>query len=301
MKVSIGVFLVLISQLAYANRDFLVDTDWLSERIEQPNLVILEVRYHPHRHLTIGHIKGAIQVQRFKDLGNNKKNPIMHFPTKEAFENTLKKWGVNNDSILVIYDDSGTALASRLYFLLELFGFNMDQVKILNGGTREWTAFEELTKEISNPKKGNVILKPSNQNLYVEWQDIYNDVVSRRDENIVLLDSRPVKMYTGEVVKHSILSGHIPGAVNVVSLDGIDSQLWINEKSLSELYSMIPKDKVIYVYCHDGFRMSLAYLQLKSLGYKNIKLYDGGWSNWGNRLTLPTVEGDKPYSGDFDL
>jgi len=57
----------------------------------------------------------------------------------------------------------------------------------------------------------------------------------------------------------------------------------------------------MYAYCHDGFRMSLAYAQLKSLGYKDVRLYNGGWSHWGNRLTLPTVEGEKPYAGDYEL
>jgi thiosulfate/3-mercaptopyruvate sulfurtransferase len=73
------------------------------------------------------------------------------------------------------------------------------------------------------------------------------------------------------------------------------------EVKVQELYAPIEKDKTIYAYCHDGFRMSLAYVQLKSLGYENIRLYNGGWSHWGNRLTLPTVEGDKPYAGDYDL
>ncbi len=177
----------------------------------------------------------------------------------------------------------------------------MQQVKILDGGTRVWTAFEEITKQKSVQTAGNVVLKPANPEMFIEWQDVYGDVVASRDENIVLLDARPEKMYTGEVIKHSILGGHIPGAINIVSMEGIDAQQWIDEKSLKAMYANIDKNKTIYVYCHDGFRMSLAYLQLKSLGYKNIKLYNGGWSHWGNRLSLPTVEGDKPYAGDYDL
>ncbi|HHC74102.1 MAG TPA: sulfurtransferase, partial [Thiothrix sp.] len=255
----------------------------------------------PHRYFTVGHIEGAVQVQRFKDLGDNHRSPLMYFPTKEAFQQTLRSWGVNDDSTVVIYDDSSTALASRLYFLLELYGFNMQQVKVLEGGTTEWTAFEELSKTPVKNSVGKVTLKPANTHMFIEWTDVYDDVVSRRDEDIILIDARPEKMYTGEVVKHSIMAGHIPGAINIVSLSGTSGQNWISEDDLSTMYQDIPKNKTLYVYCHDGFRMSLAYLQLKSLGYKNVRLYNGGWSHWGNRLTLPTVMGDKPYSGDYDL
>ena len=110
-------------------------------------------------------------------------------------------------------------------------------------------------------------------------------------------------MYTGEVIKHSIRGGHIPGAINIVSLDGTDAQTqtWLSAKQLADMYKTIPKDKTIYVYCHDGFRMSLAYLQLKSLGYKDVRLYNGGWSHWGNELTLPVVEGEKPYDEAYSL
>lgn len=292
---------LLIMQNVYASRDFLVNSEWLSDRIDDENLVVLEIRYHPHRYNTIGHIPGAVQVQRFKDLGSNFESPLMRFPSKGDFEKTLRKWGVNNDSTIVLYDDSGTALTGRLYYLLELYGFNMKQVKILNGGVRDWMGFEELTKEKETPKKGTVTLNRSNKDIFVEWTDVYDDVVSSRKENVILLDARPNDMYTGKVVKHSILAGHIPGAINIVSMKGIKSQYWIPEKKLQKLYSSISKEKTIYVYCHDGFRMSLAYLQLKSLGYKNVKVYNGGWSHWGNRLTLPTVEGDKPYAGDYDL
>jgi len=294
--------LLMAPGLAFSEPDYLVDSDWLSENIDNGKTVVLEVRYHPHRYFTVGHIPGAIQVQRFKDLGDNDASPLMRFPSREAFQTTLRNWGVNDDSTLVLYDDSNTALVSRLYFLLDLYGFNMDQVKILNGGTVEWSAFEEMTVEASpSPAPGKVTLKPANPALVIEWTDVYDDVVSRRDPGVVLLDARPHPMYTGEVIKHSIMAGHIPGAINVVSLDGTSAQKWRSDEELAELYTSVDKDKTIYVYCHDGFRMSLAYLQLKHLGAKDVRLYNGGWSHWGNRLTLPTVEGEKPYSGDYEL
>lgn len=301
MQAIIALTFSLLSIQVSADRSLLVDSDWLSEHIDDENLVVLEVRYHPHRYFTIGHIHGAVQVQRFKDLGDNQANPVMRIPSRQDFESRLRNWGINNDSTVVIYDDSSTALAARVYFLLDLYGFNMNQVKVLEGGTIEWTAFNDLETEVPEITPGTVTLKAMDQSKVVEWTDVYDDVVSRRDSDVVLLDARPHDMYTGELIRHSIMAGHIPGAINVVSLEGTESQKWISEEDLAELYKVIPKEKTVYAYCHDGFRMSLAYAQLKSLGYQNVKLYNGGWSHWGNRLTLPVVEGDKPYSGDFDL
>ena len=296
-----ALLLLMLPLLAQAAPDFFVDSDWLDEHKDDPNLVILEVRYYPHRYYTVGHIPGAVQVQRFKDLGDNFANPLMRFPSREAFQKTLRRWGVNDDSTLVLYDDSNTALLSRLYYLLELYGFNMKQVKVLDGGAVEWSAFYDMSKEPVTPKPGKVTLKPANKKLYVEWTDVYDDVVSRRDPNIVLLDARPHDMYTGKVIKHAIMGGHIPGAINVVSLDGTNAQHWKSDEELRELYAPVDLNKTIYVYCHDGFRMSLAYMHLKYLGARDVRLYNGGWSHWGNRLTLPAVEGEKPYAGDYEL
>lgn len=295
--------LALTLPAAWAAPDFLVDSDWLAERIDDDDLVVLEVRYHPHRYFTVGHIPGAVQVQRFKDLGDNDGDPLMRFPGHEAFQQRLRAWGVNDDSTIVIYDDSRTALASRLYFMLELYGFDMDRVRVLNGGTIEWTVFNELEQEPAAPAPGDVTLEPANPDLLVEWTAVYDDVVSRRDPDVVLLDARPTDMYTGEVIRHSIHGGHIPGAVNVVSLDGTDgqSQKWKDDDALATMYSFVPRDKTVYVYCHDGFRQSLAYMQLKHLGYEDVRLYNGGWSHWGNELTLPVVEGPEPYDEAYAL
>jgi thiosulfate/3-mercaptopyruvate sulfurtransferase len=281
----------------------LIDADTLSEMMDSDNKpIVLEVRYHPHRYFTVGHIEGAIQVQRFKDLGDNLASPNMRFPAHEIFQKRLRAWGINNNSKIVIYDDSSTALASRLYVMLKMYGFNMNQVKVLNGGTTEWSAFNGLTKEATlKPVVGNVTLKPKDPKMLIEWMDVYEKVISLRDPNTVLVDARPHGMYTGEVIKHAVQGGHIPGAISIVSLDGTASQQWKDEAELAEMYKAIPKDKTVFLYCHDGFRMSLAYMQLESLGYQDVRLLNGGWSIWDQAMTLPIVKGDKPYDEEYAL
>ena len=288
---------------ALADRGFLVDADWLAARIDDPKTVVLEVRYHPHRYFTVGHIPDAVQVQRFKDLGDNDGRSIMLFPDKDSFQATLRRWGVNDDSTIVLYDDSRSALAARAFYLLALYGFDLSRVKILDGGTQEWMAFNELSKDPVTRKPGNVTLEQAAPKLAVEWTAVYDDVVSRRDPSVVLVDARPRDMYTGAVVRHAVQAGHIPGAINVVSLDGTDgpSQKWLPEDRLADLYRSVPKDKTVYLYCHDGFRMSLGWVQLKSLGYEDVRVVNGGWGIWDRAFTLPVVMGENPYDDEFAL
>lgn len=297
------VWLAVLSAPAFADRAFMVDADWLAAEMKNPKLVVLEVRYHPHRYHTVGHIPGAVQVQRFKDLGDNNGRSIMLFPDRNTFQATLRKWGVNNDSTIVLYDDSRSALTARVAYLLALYGFDMSRVKILDGGTQEWMGFNELTREVPKVKPGKVTLKAADASMFVEWQQVYEDVLSRRDPNVVLVDARPADMYTGKVIRHAVQGGHIPGALNVVSLDATDgqSQKWFSEEALATFYKDVPKDKTVYVYCHDGFRMSLGWLQMKSLGYKDVRVLDGGWGVWDRAFTLPVVQGDAPYDDEFAL
>jgi thiosulfate/3-mercaptopyruvate sulfurtransferase len=63
----LAALLLLLPALGWAAPAFLVDSEWLAERIDEENLIVLEARYHPHRHYTVGHIPGTVQVQRFRD------------------------------------------------------------------------------------------------------------------------------------------------------------------------------------------------------------------------------------------
>lgn len=310
MKRMFALFAVLLAGLtnfavhAADRADFLVDADWLAGKLDDPKLVLLEVRYYPHRYSTVGHIPGAIQVQRFADLGDNDALPIMRFPARNTFQATLRRWGINDDSTVVVYDDAATALASRVLFLLDLYGFDMKRVKLLDGGTVGWSGFNELTKVATPPKKaGKVALNAADAKRLVAWPDVYRRVVAERDPKIVLVDARPADMYDGSRIQHSVQGGHIPGAINIVSLAGVEGQAqqWKSPEELAALYKLVPKDATVITYCHDGFRSTLAWLQLKALGYHDVRVYNGGWSDWDRTLTLPVVKGATPYDADFSL
>ena len=280
---------------------FLVDSDWLESHLNDPKLVLLEVRYYPHRYFTVGHIPHAIQVKRFMDLGDNKSDTLMFFPLRKQFQATLRRWGVNDDSLIVLYDDSRTALTSRLYYLLALYGYDMRRVKILDGGLTAWQAFNDLTKQEPKVAPGSVTLKPANRAMFVEWTYVYDKVVSRRDPHVVLIDARPHKGYTGEKLTHAVRAGHIPGAINIVSLNGADGETreWKPLPEIAKMYASVPKGKTIVLYCHDGFRMSMGWMQLKALGYEDVRLYNGGWGHWGNRFSLPVAKGEEPLDDHF--
>ena len=295
---------LLVSGIARAAApDFLVDAAWLEGRLKDPKVVVLEVRYFPHRHATVGHIPGAVQVQRFKDLGDNDNPVLMTLPVREAFQATLRRWGIDNDSTLVLYDDARSVLATRLYFLLAYYGYDMGRVRILDGGTVDWTAFNDLSKEPVQRTSGTVTLKPADRRMVADWKEVYDGVVARRDPKVVLIDARPKEMYAGKVIRHSVQGGHIPGAINIVSLDGTDaqSQKWLPLDQVAALYKSVPKDATVIPYCHDGFRSTLAWLQLRALGYRDVRFFNGGWSQWDRSLTLPVVQGDSPFDADFSL
>ncbi|HFB98483.1 MAG TPA: sulfurtransferase, partial [Bryobacterales bacterium] len=74
---------------------------------------------------------------------------------------------------------------------------------------------------------------------------------------------------------------------------------WKPLSDIAKMYADVPKDATVVLYCHDGFRMSLGWLQLKALGYRDVRLYNGGWGHWGNRFSLPVVKGGEPYDETF--
>ena len=94
------------------------------------------------------------------------------------------------------------------------------------------------------------------------------------------------KEFNGSDVR-AIKRGHIPSAVNIDWENNIENGIFKSKAKLSRIYSDIPKNSQIITYCQGGYRAAHAFLALKMLGYKNVKMYLGSWGEWGNRPGLP--------------
>src|SRR3954451_12162924 len=115
--------------MTYANTQLLWTIDELKRQMNDPNVVIMDLR--PPESYTMGHIPGARSFDIFGiSLIDTRPQPL------EAFlwiiEHLIQARGVNSDSRVVIYDDTAGMRSARLFWFLEYFGH--DDVRVLNGG-----------------------------------------------------------------------------------------------------------------------------------------------------------------------
>ncbi|MFN3740732.1 MAG: sulfurtransferase [Thermodesulfovibrionales bacterium] len=274
----------------------LVDADWLKAHISDPNLVIVDVQ-SKHDLYSKGHIPGAVKVARHIDLEDATRYPTNKYPQKEQFLNLMSRLGIDNDSIIVAYDDKYGLFASRFLVIMELYGHDTSKLKLLDGGIQAWQARGyEITSEPTIVTR-KTVYKTSGQkaDILITWSDILKNSVLGQDPSVVLLDARPADEFSGNKIR-AIRGGHIPGAINVTGVSAANNKDTQTFKSPSEIKKAfedagIRPDKIIYTYCHSGDRAAHAYVVLKHiLGYKNVKIYDGSWNEWATLTALPAEE-----------
>ena len=71
-------------------------------------------------------------------------------PESGVFEAAMRLAGLHDGQLAVVYDDVGSTIAARLWWLLRYFGH--DQVAVLDGGLAAWTAAgQPVTARVPEP------------------------------------------------------------------------------------------------------------------------------------------------------
>ena len=93
-------------------------------------------------------------------------------------------------------------------------------------------------------------------------------------------------------------AGHIPTSVNVPwSKNANDDGTFKSDEELTALYDEVgfDTDKDTIALCRIGERSSLTWFVLTELlGRKNVKNYDGSWTEYGSLVGVPVALGDEP-------
>lgn len=294
----IALLLSLVSAVIFSNSAFagiLVDIDWLQSHKGDANLVIVDVQNKPGS-FEKGHIPEAERVLRHVDLEDPTRYPANKYPGTRQFVQLMSRLGIDNNTTVVAYDDKPSVFASRILFILELYGHDVDKLKLLNGGIKQWEAkgLNVSTKLSKTRVADRYITNGPDLTMLVTWSDVLHDVVHKQNTNIVLHDARPAKEFNGTKIR-TIRGGHIPGAINLEGVKAANNGdlTFKSEGDIQQKFTDagISQDKTIYTYCHSSDRSAHAYMVMKHmLGYPNVKIYEGAWNEWGTMTALPAAD-----------
>ena len=267
--------------------DYFVQTDWLTKNLS--NVVVLDARQTPL--FLFGHIEGAHHLPRseFLDKRDGVKSLV---PTTTAFEALMEKFGITPETTVITYAEDSNPYAARLAWTLLYHGHN--KVLVLDGGYEKWAREGHPTSLL--PTNLGI---PSNYRVSTPGKTRAEaDYVLTQLGNpaVVIWDTRTPEEYDGTKVRAD-RGGHIPGATHLNwtelqhEVDGV--KVLKSESEIRELLAGygITSDQEIIAHCQTGIRSSYATLVLQGLDYKEVKNYDGSWTEWANNPTLPIVEG----------
>ena len=200
-------------------------------------------------------------------------------PDCETFIAWLRDEGVDNESQLVVYDDTGGAFAARLWWLMRWLGH--DAVAVLDGGLQAWRAIggalESGVAPAPSPARfeAGASLAPS-----VDASEI-TAVVNKHKDGL-LLDARSPSRYGGSEEPIDPVAGHIPGALNSPFAENLDSEgRFLPPERLRERFEAFgatPGDVVHY--CGSGVTACHNVLAMEHAGLRGSRLYPGSWSEW---------------------
>src|SRR5436190_1903942 len=116
------------------------------------------------------------------------------------------------------------------------------------------------------------------------------------DDATAVIDSRAGERYRGEKEPVDPKAGHIPGARNAPFMGNLqeDGRFKPREelRRRFEEVGVDPEEGAV-VYCGSGVNACHNLLAMELAGVKNVRLYEGSWSDWSSR-DAPVATGAEP-------
>ena len=266
-----------------------VNVEWLADH---PDAVLADVRWYLNGRSGMdayanGHLPGAVWVDMNTTLAGPPspgagRHPL---PTPEAFAEGLRDAGVDDDSIVVAYDDAGGAQAARLVWLLRMVGH---PAAVLDGGLQAYDGALELGS--GRPARGSFTRKP--------WVPADLATIDDAGTHDLVVDARAAERYRGEVEPVDPRAGHIPGAVSVPFGGSLDAEgRFLDADELREHFAArgITDASAVVAYCGSGITACHLLVAMEHAGLGRGRLYPGSWSQYA-ATERPAATGAQPGS-----
>jgi thiosulfate/3-mercaptopyruvate sulfurtransferase len=270
--------------------ELLVSADWVADHLGRPEIRILDVRWRPdgtgRAAYLAGHIPGAAHIDWATELvDRDETSQALLLAGPEQVAAVLGRAGVGDGTTLVLYDDTLSLYAARVWWSLRAYGF--ESARILDGGFPEWSADGRPVSNADVAPATATFTPRAQMRVRLTTADVRSLLGSA---DVMLLDARAPAEYRG-LEGNSRRLGHIPGAVNVpVALTTQPGeQRFRDADELRDVLHRANVSRGRRMICYDGSGVAAAKLAfvLMLLGHDDVAVYDGGWAEWGDRLDLP--------------
>jgi thiosulfate/3-mercaptopyruvate sulfurtransferase len=278
----------------YAHPDVLVTTQWLAENSSKVRIVECDEDVLLYE---VGHIPGAVKLDWHTELNDQDKRDYLD---GEQFAELMKAKGIDRIDTIVLYGDRSNWWATYAFWVFKLFGH--EDVRILNGGRAKWIAEgRELTRDVAEASSVSYPVVQRDDKTIRAFRD---EVLAHLGKPLVDVRSKPE--YTGERLhmpdypnEGASRGGHIPTAASIPWSSAIlEDETFKDVTALKAIYfdatGFNAADDFV-AYCRIGERSSHTWFVLKYLlGVKNVRNYDGSWTEWGNLVGVPIATGEEP-------
>lgn len=230
-----------------------------------------------------GHIPGAQFADLDTELSDKSTGPHGEFrgrhplPERNAFVETLRRWGVNHGTQVVAYDAHGGMFAARLWWMLHWAGH--EAAAVLDGGLSAWQALglPLSTEQVSRPR-GNVEPRYSR----VQAVGVDDMLANLRNPTHTVVDARSPDRFRGENEILDPAGGHIPGAKNRFFKENLqeNGQFKPAEQLRAEFCALMPAPETSIMQCGSGVSACHNLLAMEVAGLSGAALYPGSWSEW---------------------
>ncbi|WP_340620650.1 3-mercaptopyruvate sulfurtransferase [Xenorhabdus siamensis] len=275
------------------NNEYFVTPQWLSEHLNDENVVIIDASapmptqtIDYHQKWVENHIPGS----QFFDLDKiaNLQTELPHMlPEPETFRQAASAMGISENHLVVIYDQGNMFSAPRAWWTFKIFG--AQHIRILEGGLQGWQQAGYPTESGTvnrQPQKFNIQFTPE----YVFSQQQLLDAL-QGNAPIQFIDARAEDRFQAKVPepRPGLRMGHIPGAKNVPWTALIENGRYKSPDEIEQIFKnqSVDLNRPIITSCGSGMTAAVLVLGLDIIGHKTAGLYDGSWAEWGANDMLP--------------
>ena len=266
----------------------LVSTNWVYKNLNNRRLVILDCSWHmsqekrnAKKEYEAVHIKNAyfFDINKISDIKTNLPHMV---PTQRKFEKKVRKFGINQSSLIVAYDVKGIFSSPRVWWMFKYFGHK--NVFVLNGGLKKWKLEKKITTNNKTTISKSKYKSQENKELVKDKNQINTNI---NKKEFVVIDARGKERFEGKVPepRKNVRRGSIPNSLclpyrEIINENNTFKNIAEISKKFDEIIETNNENRVFS--CGSGITAAVLGLAYSMINDKYLPaIYDGSWAEYG--------------------